>query len=1226
MAANPKPPSVASNGVITGPIKGPIGGNRKKQKRRAKQAAKQATQPPLHPDDANHHHHHADVEYDEDPLGYGEEDYDYSDAEADHYHEHYTDAHNRNGANGVHSPPAASKKKSKKKKSSGGPADPYAPDMLPPMPHPPPPSEGGALQHSSKGGGHHIWNTSTQQERQNIKDFWLSLSEDERKGLLKIEKEAVLKKMKQQQKHSCSCTVCGRKRTAIEEELEVLYEGYYEELEQYAHHDHPPLPAPDAIMPKPLQHRHPHPLAIQPPALSHHRTSHVHEHLDEDELSEEEDYISDEEEYSDEDVDGEVARQRAYPVDSFFNFGAHLTVKGMRVHELKRQNGALTLSADNLLTVADDLLKNDGRKFIEMMEQLAERRMKRETLSRYEADNHSSYPPNDGYSHEDPLAAGDEYDDEDEESYASGYDDEEDLGDEEEDEMVRTDNSGRAMGLLADRVQGGLTEEQRMQEGRRMFQIFAARMFEQRVLTAYREKVAAERQRKLLEELDDEDKLQAQREAKKQRDAQKKKDKKKQQAAARAEEKAKRDAEKAEEEARLREAEEKKQEEQRRKKEEQRKKREDEKRKQDEERARKEAERLQRQQEEQQRREEAERRAREQKAAEKARKEEARKREREEREARDKESRDRKAQEDSVRKEREAKSVAERAARDREKTQHPPQITKRPSQPGMVAIPGMFPKASGASISSPHPSVATPAVPKAPTPAKVRQPSQQGSHASSPKQAQSQVSSAPSKSSSPGSVGQPVNFVQPKVIMQKPGNQQHTQHAQPLVPAMSPLNAPHAQHPPGINQQQHPGNFAPPMGFHGFQAPPAHMMHNNMGPRSPFGMMPPQLPPMGVPNRVSYSSMNGATAPPPGMMQPPNRVMGFPFDTPGQNQPPPGFGQQIPRQPSQPSLMGQANDAAIADAVRANGEKDRFEPVSNQPIARPAPIQRPSSVKPQEHASDVDDLSRHLGSSALLDDTDEPLPSSLSDVRRASNVPTGGRSIPGSGMGQIGGGFGAPAGGFGTPSSSWNTPSLPFGQGSGLSQPGWGSLPIPGGSMNSWAHNQAAYSSNSAFGSIGAPPSHHRPAGTLNRPLTIRLAICQACKQLTTAARGEGDGYHAVDVLLRQIEHNRPMLDAPPTLREIEEICETEGDGNNGGGELSVRKSTSDAGGMAVKWSADAATPDHQRAGHVGLGEIGSPMPSKTSPVVGFGAPGMGRAPGGGGFQSFGAAVGSGGT
>jgi hypothetical protein len=38
-----------------------------------------------------------------------------------------------------------------------------------------------------------------------------------------------------------------------------------------------------------------------------------------------------------------------------------------------------------------------------------------------------------------------------------------------------------------------------------MFQIFAARMFEQRVLQAYKEKVSAERQQRLLEELAEED-------------------------------------------------------------------------------------------------------------------------------------------------------------------------------------------------------------------------------------------------------------------------------------------------------------------------------------------------------------------------------------------------------------------------------------------------------------------------------------------------------------------------------------------------------------------------------------------------------------------------------------------------------------------------------------------------------------------------------------------------
>lgn len=55
-------------------------------------------------------------------------------------------------------------------------------------------------------------------------------------SLVQIEKESVLKKMKEQEKHVCGCAVCSRKRTAIEEELEGLYSAYYEELEQFANH------------------------------------------------------------------------------------------------------------------------------------------------------------------------------------------------------------------------------------------------------------------------------------------------------------------------------------------------------------------------------------------------------------------------------------------------------------------------------------------------------------------------------------------------------------------------------------------------------------------------------------------------------------------------------------------------------------------------------------------------------------------------------------------------------------------------------------------------------------------------------------------------------------------------------------------------------------------------------------------------------------------------------
>ncbi|KAK3068067.1 Stress response protein nst1 [Teratosphaeriaceae sp. CCFEE 6253] len=1191
-SATAAPPSAAN---------GPVGGNRKKQKRRAKQAAKQAA---LGPEAEGSQQ-----------ADYHEDDYEYSDAEVDRYHDPYIPP--QHGVNGYGPPPAAGNPGKKQK----GVMKPYASysssmhAMLPPLPNPPPPPSS-ALRTMHRGGHHHgenIWNTSTAQERQNIKDFWLSLSEEERKSLLKIEKEAVLRKMKQQQKHSCSCTVCGRKRTAIEEELEVLYEGYYEELEQYAHHDHPPLPSADGLMPDALHHRRPHPLAA-PPLRPQHKTSALHEHLDEEEYSDDEEEYSDEdEEYSDEDIP-EPPRAG---VPDFFNFGQNLTVKGILTPWLEKLQQGLKGKADNLLTVADDLLKNDGRKFIEMMEQLAERRMQRESEAEYAAANPShpgGYPPDPSYNHEDPLAAN-EYDDDEEASYDSQeeYDDDMD----EESEM------------------GGLTEEQRMQEGRRMFQIFAARMFEQRVLNAYREKVAAERQAKLLEELQDEDKTKAEREAKKQRDALKKKEKKKQQQQTKAEEKSRKGAEKAAEEARLREVEEKKLEESRRRKEEQRKKKDEEKRKQDEERTRKEADRVRRLQEEQQRRDDVERKAREQKAAEKVKKDEQRKRERDEREAREKDVRDRKQQEDKERREREAEAKAEKEAKERERTiqqtahappvQKPhPQIAKRPSQVGMVAVPGVYPKQTPSGVSSPHPAIATPAVPvsKASVPAKPRQPSHQGSHASSPKLSNSQPSSAPSKSSSPGNVPGTQQLVgQPRTIMQKPSNQ-HMGPQHPMQSA-SPLHQHPMQPPPGMQHGlQHPGPFGgmtPMGGFPGFQGP---MMHNNMGHRGPMPMFQQQQhhgPPMGVPNRMPFNpNSNGMPPPPPGMMPPHGRGLGYPFDGPPGGQMPPGFAHQHQLNHAAPIGQPPMHHMPGPDAPRQDmpshsrqpsaSDKERFESAANQPIARPAPIQRPSSVRPPSQDrkgsnSDLDDLSKHLGSSALLADDDEPLPIAV-DGRRPSVMQGAGRNgLPG-GMGPPGG-FGSQPGAFGAPGSNWNTPGLPFGQTSGLGQPNWNSLPPPG--MSGWAQNQSAFAANGAFGSIGGMASHRPTGAGVSRPLTIRLAVCQACKQLTNASRGEGDGFHGVEILLRQIELNRPMLDAPPTLREIEEICETEGDNQNGGGELRVRGGGKELGGFAVKWEAAAGTPDQSR-GPAGLGEIGSPLPSKTSPA--FGALGMGRAPG----------------
>lgn len=81
--------------------------------------------------------------------------------------------------------------------------------------------------------------------------------------------------------------------------------------------------------------------------------------------------------------------------------------------------------------MADDLLKNDGKKFIEMMEQLAERRMQREEEAQYQAhpNMHRTYSTH-GHA---PQPEEDDYEDEVDEE--EGYEDD-DYEEDDEDEDV----------------------------------------------------------------------------------------------------------------------------------------------------------------------------------------------------------------------------------------------------------------------------------------------------------------------------------------------------------------------------------------------------------------------------------------------------------------------------------------------------------------------------------------------------------------------------------------------------------------------------------------------------------------------------------------------------------------------------------------------------------------------------------------------------------------------
>jgi Salt tolerance down-regulator len=331
--------------------------NRKKQKRRQKQAARLAAEQHDHngglskpsPDENRYHKDESDDDgdiYDHDDID------DDDDEPRDDRDSNSGPMTNGNGT-------AKTSKSKKKKKSKTRSISQTFPDesstslsapsattgrSQPPLPSLP-------ISQSINKPKDRIWNTSTQEERENIKKFWLELGEDERRALVKVEKDAVLKKMKEQQKHSCSCTVCGRKRTAIEEELEVLYDAYYEELEQYANNNQGTFENGAPIIPPPrlyhhnlhsLDHRHAHTHPHPHPhshSHSHSHSHHIHHHhhhpshgrvheIPEDEDDLEDDYDEEDEEeepYSDDELDDDSRDERA----DFFAFGNSLTVKGL---------------------------------------------------------------------------------------------------------------------------------------------------------------------------------------------------------------------------------------------------------------------------------------------------------------------------------------------------------------------------------------------------------------------------------------------------------------------------------------------------------------------------------------------------------------------------------------------------------------------------------------------------------------------------------------------------------------------------------------------------------------------------------------------------------------------------------------------------------------------------------------------------------------------------------
>lgn len=97
---------------------------------------------------------------------------------------------------------------------------------------------------------------------------------------------------------------------------------------------------------------------------------------------------------------------------------------------------------------------------------------------------------------------------------------------------------------------------------------------------------------------------------------------------------------------------------------------------------------------------------------------------------------------------------------------------------------------------------------------------------------------------------------------------------------------------------------------------------------------------------------------------------------------------------------------------------------------------------------------------------------------------------------------------------------------------------------------------------------------------------------------GKGaDGFHDVNLVLRQVDQLRTANEPPISLKEMLDICDTEGNPQNGGGSFLIKDDKEN--GKFVKFEPDnnSSVPGHR--GSIVPGEIGSPVPGSSVPVLG---------------------------
>jgi hypothetical protein len=326
---------------------------------------------------------------------------------------------------------------------------------------------------------------------------------------------------------------------------------------------------------------------------------------------------------------------------------------------------------------------------------------------------------------------------------------------------------------------------------------------------------------------------------------------------------------------------------------------------------------------------------------------------------------------------------------------------------------------------------------------------------------------------------------------------------------------------------------------------------------------------------------------PPGMTMPNMAPLGRMYDAP------PPFPQPLPGPPGF-GAVGPPSHPPLGHGRQASGSSSTFElPIGSG--SRQPGVQRPSSVKPNDDMRlNIDDLSHQLGSSVLLDDSDELLPS------------TADRRPPGlSGLPRIPpnmSAFGASPmfvqpnqqrmdsfsalGSTSNTASSWGTPpsNIPFGQGPLSPGNAWNA------STGGWPSANPATSPLGGLGLGGLGSTGLGGGlgslGTLGRarPIQLRTTVCNLFRQMLA---NKVDSFQTLSNVVRAMDgHVKP----PTDVDELLTILDTEGSDANGGGTFIVQYNDQRPDLTLVRWS----PPDDIKGGVGAVGQIGSPNPQHS--------------------------------